>query len=160
MSSSRKLITKQKLFIFSTILKRFFFKPIIWKVWPKISSEVGRQPEVATCQGWSGCGAPQVEKLMQCNSRIDNWIFMTRIGFFFSNQTIYILIFQYILLQLLIYTRTSHNAVFWPRKHRFACYSVEQSCISCNRKEHYSEVEATFWSSALYKVLGLCQALV
>ena len=57
MSSSRKLITKQKLFIFSTILKRFFFfKPIIWKVWPKISSEVGRQTEGATCQGWSGCG--------------------------------------------------------------------------------------------------------
>ena len=26
----------------------------MWKVWPKISSEVGRQTEGATCQGWSG----------------------------------------------------------------------------------------------------------
>ena len=54
---------------FQQFYRDFFFKPIIWKVWPKISSEVGRQTEGATCQGWSGCGLHQLFQCLKCTKK-------------------------------------------------------------------------------------------
>ena len=123
--------------------------------------------------------APQVEKLLQCNTQQNRQLDFHDLNWIFFSIRLDIYLYSNISCFSSLYILGPHTMLFFgpTNLHCYASYSVEQCCILVIKKSTIlrlkqifivlnkrisavQELSGTFWSSTLYKVLGLCQVLV